>query len=86
MVKKIWAATKNQRIALNMLTVALLLWPFGTLPRETISGFLGRKAPTSPLVTLLAAGVDWLCRHEPNHCAVTAEQESDARFALRYGP
>lgn len=87
MVKLIWKATKAQRVAINMATCAFLLWPFGTKPRETISGFLGRKSLEGSLwAANLAVVVDWLCRDEFAHCFETALQEYEARAKLGYEP
>lgn len=77
---KLWNATRAQRLALNMFWCAFLLWPFGTLPRETISGFFGRRSPGGAITRV----IDWLHPHEPNHCRETARMERDARIALEY--
>lgn len=85
MVVTIWRATHAQRLAFNMLWCSLLLWPWGTLPRETISGFFGRSAAgPARWPKRVAAFIDWLHPHEPNHCAVTAQMEHDARVCLQY--
>ena len=69
------------RLAFNMLWCALLLWPWGTMPRETISGFLGRNYANGRFVTL-ARFVDWLHPHESEHCIKIATMEAAAREAL----
>lgn len=80
-----WAAIRSQRIAVNMLCCAFLLWPWGTLRRETISGFFGRRAAQgSRIASIVARGIDLLHPHEPDHCAVTARMEADARTSLEY--
>ena len=85
MVRAILRATHAQRLALNMLWCAFLLWPFGTLPRETISGFFGRCARSgSATAHRIAVLIDWMHPHEPHHCAETARMERDARIALEY--
>lgn len=84
MVMKLWRATRAQRLAFNMLWCSLLLWPWGTLPRETISGFFGRNARHSKLCLRIARAIDWIHPHEPQHCYVTAVMEYNARVALEY--
>ena len=80
-----WKATRAQRLAFNMLWCSLLLWPWGTLPRETISGFFGRKSRAGvKLAKRIADFIDWMHPHEPEHCAETARMEYDARVALEY--
>lgn len=73
-----------QRIALNMLWCAFLLWPWGTWPRETISGFFGRNAVKHRVAFYIARFIDWLHPQEPNHCGVTAWMEHEARIRLGY--
>lgn len=85
MVKRIWKATHAQRVGFNMLCCSLLLWPFGPWPRETFSGFFGRKALEGKRVAIyIATFIDWLHPHEPGHCYETAYQEYNARIALFY--
>lgn len=85
MVATIWRVTRAQRLAFNMLWCSLLLWPWGTLPRETISGFFGRQDSAGKRwAAAIARLIDWLHPHEPNHCAETARMERDARIALEY--
>lgn len=75
-------------VAANMALCAVLFVAWA-LPRETISGLIGRCARCSGLrgaVGRYAAKViDRIYFWEPNHCQVTAEQEAEARKALRYG-
>jgi hypothetical protein len=81
----IWRKLHAQRLALNMLWCAFLLWPFGSLPRETISGFFGRKSLEGSRIAALCANfIDRLHPHEPRHCNVTAGMEYEARVALQY--
>lgn len=62
-----------------MITLALALLLPGGRPRETVSGYLGRKAPHSGTARLGAAVVDACCWWEPGHCAVVAREEAAAR-------
>lgn len=64
-------------LALNMLVASLLP---GGLPRETISGRVGRSWPDSVLCRL----IDFIHAHEPDHCALTARLELAARRELGY--
>lgn len=74
-----------QRIALNMLWCSLLFWPWGTWPRETISGFFGRKALYGSRVAQhIVAIIDWMHPNETAHCYETACMEHWARIALEY--
>jgi len=83
----IWRGLHAQRLALNMFWCAFLLWPWGTLPRETVSGFFGRKAETgAPVACWIARAIDWIHPNEPFHCQVTANMERAARVALCYHP
>lgn len=77
-------------VATNMLTCSVIfaLW---ALPRETISGFIGRQVCLSKPGTwqrALARGGEWLVNRlyfwEPNHCVEVYRQELQARHAL-YG-
>jgi hypothetical protein len=76
-------------VALNMFVAAVLFLPW-ILPRETISGLMGRKkvhARTNLGALLAAIGVaiiDRIYFWEPNHCAVVATDEAAARITL-YG-
>ena len=69
------------RLTFNMFWCALLLWPWGTMPRETISGFLGRNYANGRFATF-ARFVDWLHPHESEHCIRIATMEAAAREAL----
>jgi hypothetical protein len=69
------------RLAFNMFWCALLLWPWGTMPRETISGFLGRNYANGRFASF-ARFVDWLHPHEREHCIKIATMEAAAREAL----
>jgi hypothetical protein len=82
----LWNATRAQRLALNMLWCSLLLWPFGALPRETLSGFFGRNAHRNVFCARIAAAIDRMHPGEPRHCFVTATMERHARIALGYHP
>jgi hypothetical protein len=81
----VWERLHAQRLALNMFSCAFFLWPWGSLPRETISGFFGRKAQCgSPVARFVARCIDAMHPLEPNHCAATAQMEYDARVCLMY--
>lgn len=83
MVKVIWRKARNVRLAINMLTCALLLTPFGSLPRETISGFFGRNGANGrPFAKRVARFIDSLHPREAEHCLETAELEAGARAIL----
>jgi hypothetical protein len=74
---------KSQRLALNMFWCAFLLWPWGVLPRETISGFFGRRqGGESRVATSIANLIDWLHPHERLHCFSTFALENEARKIL----
>jgi hypothetical protein len=81
----------NVYVAANMLLCAV--FGFGrSLPRETISGWLGRAfldaaliGKYRPFVAFFHRLVDRIYFWEPDHCQVTADQESEARKALKYG-
>jgi hypothetical protein len=64
-----------------MLWCALLLWPFQTMPRETVSGFLGRNYANGRF-KLIVRIVDVLHPNEVDHCINTAVLEARAREAL----
>ena len=74
-------------VAANMALCAVLFVAWA-LPRETISGLIGRCAQCSGMRGALgryaSKVVDLIYFWEPNHCHVTAEQEAEARKALRY--
>lgn len=70
----------------NMLVCSLLFLPWA-LPRETVSGLLGRwKSEESGMkygfADYAAVVVDALYFWEPNHCVEVYLQERDARKAL----
>lgn len=66
-----------------MFCCAVLFAPFGVLPRETISGFIGRRAGQGhPWAKSIEAFIDWLHPHEPHHCRETAFIEASARVIL----
>lgn len=69
----------NMYVASNMLLCAVFGFGF-SLPRETISGCVGRAFSKS----LIRRLIDLIYFWEPDHCKVTAEQEAEARKALRY--
>ncbi len=64
-------------IAVNMLLASLLP---GGLPRETISGRVGRCWPD----TRLSRAIDLFHPWEPDHCRLTARQERNVRRAMCY--
>lgn len=75
-------------ICLNMLTAALLFFPW-ILPRETISGFVGRQWLHSKEDSLhefwfmiLCALINLLYFWEPNHCVEVYRSEHEARKVL----
>ena len=74
-------------VAMNMALCAVLFVPWA-LPRETISGLIGRWAQGSgkkaKFAQYAAKVIDRIYFWEPGHCRVTAEQEAEARKALRY--
>ena len=85
MVKIILRRTHPQRLALNMFWCAFLLWPWGTLQRETISGFFGRRARDGGAIApRIAAFIDWLHPNDTDHCAYIARIEAQARAVLDY--
>ena len=69
----------NVYVATNMLLCAILMLG-ASKPRETISGYIGRKNRYGFFHRL----VDWIYSFEPDHCKVTADQEAEARKALHY--
>lgn len=85
-MRTIWQRTFKLRVALNMLVCALVFGAFGSLPRETISGFLGRRGPHPTDVTflfVLMAIVDALHPKEEFHCFRVAREE-DAGWRAMY--
>jgi hypothetical protein len=84
-MRTIWKRTFKLRVAFNMAVCALLLGAFGSLPRETISGFLGRKGLTSRSSHTwyrLMRLVDWLHPNERMHCARVAREEHAGWLAM----
>lgn len=74
-------------VAANMALCAVLFVAWA-LPRETISGLIGRWAQASgkkaKFAQYAAKVIDRIYFWEPNHCQVTADQEAEARKALHY--
>lgn len=74
-------------VAANMALCAVLFVAWA-LPRETISGLVGRWAKEAGKKGMFARyaskAIDRIYFWEPNHCKVTAEQEAEARKALKY--
>lgn len=67
----------NIYIALNMLFCAVFFAPWAK-PRETVSGFIGRKAMLgNQWFIYLAKSIDWVFR-EPGHCGEAAFAEAYA--------
>lgn len=77
-MKRLKSILFNIWVAVDMLLCAVLLAPFGSLPRETISGFIGRQALMNkkPMI-VIAKTIDWFAR-ERGHCGETAMAESEA--------
>jgi hypothetical protein len=77
-------------VAINMLACSVVFC-FWAVPRETISGFMGRKVSLTAKGTWqhgLARIGEWIVNRiyfwEPNHCVEVYKQEKQARAAL-YG-
>lgn len=74
-------------VAANMALCAVIFVAWA-LPRETISGLIGRWAQgdgwQGRFGRSAAKVIDRLYFWEPNHCRVTADWEAEARKALRY--
>lgn len=73
-------------VALNMALCAVAFSPWA-LPRETVSGFLGRWISTERGVKrwaalLLGALVDYIYFWEPDHCVEVYKCEAKAREVL----
>lgn len=87
-MRTLWQRTFKLRVAINMLVCAIVFGAFGSLPRETISGFLGRKGAPSigkrpfPWYWLMAL-VDKLHKNETSHCYTVACEE-DAGWRAMY--
>ncbi|MGE4340361.1 MAG: hypothetical protein AB7E55_31085 [Pigmentiphaga sp.] len=76
----------NLYVSANMLLCAVLFAPWA-LPRETVSGILGRWLVTDPgrkgrIARVLAAAVDTVYFWEPNHCVEVYRVEKSAREIL----
>lgn len=68
-----------------MLTCAVLLAPWGVRPRETLSGFFGRRLVAGSRVAALVVWIiDSLHPAESDHCLETYRCEERMREAL-YG-
>jgi hypothetical protein len=66
-----------------MFTCAVLCAPWGVLPRETISGFFGRKMVAgSDFAAFMVDFIDTLHPSEQNHCVETYRCEQRMRQAL----
>lgn len=78
MVKRI---AFNVYVAVNMALCSILLAPWA-LPRETISGLLGRYKPSSRVAQAFAVVVDALYFWEKDHCVEVALAEARAREIL----
>lgn len=74
-------------VAANMALCAVIFVAWA-LPRETISGLIGRwsdgEGKRATFARYAAKVIDAIYFWEPNHCKVTAEQEAEARKALHY--
>ena len=73
-------------VATNMMVCALVFAPWA-LPRETVSGLLGRwKCGKGRIKRPFAVGASWVVDHiyfwEPNHCVEVFLCESEARRVL----
>jgi len=73
-------------VAANMAVCALLFAPWA-LPRETVSGLLGRwKSGAAPVKRRFALVASWVVDRiyfwEPNHCVEVFLAERDARKVL----
>lgn len=80
-MRTLWAKFFKLRVAINMLVCALVFGLFGSYPRETISGFLGRRGmdlSRSAVWELLMMLVDALHLHERRHCLRVAREEAAA--------
>ena len=84
-LNRVKRALFNVYIALNMLTCSIIFAPWA-YPRETISGFLGRKVFERSIVALRVARIiDWFYWTEEAHCGHTAITEGNAREELYPG-
>lgn len=80
-------AVFNIWVALNMLLCAVLFNVFA-LPRETLSGFIGRQTLTCAVKPIrfafyyMALLVDFFYPNEPAHCGETMIAEDQMRWEL----
>jgi hypothetical protein len=66
-----------------MLFCAVFFGWAGVLPRETISGFIGRKASNTHWIWKAGERfINWMHPHEPGHCFETYQCESKMRERL----
>lgn len=72
----------NIYVAVNMLLCSII-FVGQSYPRETLSGFIGRRALSgSSFFLYLAQAIDKLYRNEPAHCGETALAEDNMRCEL----
>lgn len=72
----------NVYVAVNML-ICSILFVGQSYPRETLSGFIGRRALMGSSFFLhIAKAIDKLYRNEPAHCGETALAEDNMRCEL----
>jgi len=72
----------NVYVAGNMLVCSILFFGFSH-PRETLSGFIGRRALMgSSFFLYVAKAVDKMYRDSPAHCGETALAEDNMRCEL----
>ena len=65
-----------------MMTCSVVFFPWA-LPRETVSGFVGRcKLNGRRIAVPLAKVIDAIYHWEPNHCEVIALQELEMRKTI----
>jgi hypothetical protein len=84
-MRTLWQRTFKLRVAINMLFCAFVLGAFGSVPRETISGFLGRRGmdvSRSAVWYWLMRFVDALHPHESGHCQRVAAEELEGWMAM----
>lgn len=85
-LRKVLCQVFSLYVATNMMVCAVLFFPWA-LPRETVSGLLGRWKTTHAgwrrsfgrIAALLADGIYFW---EPNHCVAVYLCEDDARKVL----
>lgn len=72
----------NVYVAANMLLASIMFFGLSK-PRETISGFVGRRGLLGSTFCLwIGLQIDKMYRNDPAHCGSTAIMEDEARFAL----